>query len=84
MLVIRRRVGESLLIGDEVEIEVLDSGSSQVKLGIRAPRSVGVVRKEIRTVGDQNRAAARALNGVGLENIAKKFKSPAPSPISAV
>jgi carbon storage regulator len=61
MLVIRRRVGETLLIGPDVEIEVLESGSSQVKLGIRAPRSVGVVRKEIRVVGDQNHAAARAI-----------------------
>ncbi len=84
MLVIRRRVGESLLIGEDVEVEVLDSGSSQVKLGIRAPRSVGVVRKEIRTVGDQNRAAARAMDGLGLEVIAKKFKPSVPSPISAV
>jgi carbon storage regulator len=84
MLVIRRRIGESLLIGEDVEIEVLDSGASQVKLGIRAPRSVGVVRKEIRTVGDQNRAAARALDSAGLEAIAKKFKPSAPTPISAV
>jgi carbon storage regulator len=84
MLVIRRRVGESLLIGEDVEVEILDSGSSQVKLGIRAPRSVGVVRKEIRTVSDQNRAAARALDGVGLEAMAKKFKPPLPAPISAV
>lgn len=84
MLVIRRRVGESLLIGDDVEIEVLDSGNSQVKLGIRAPRSIGVFRKEIRTVGEQNRAAARTLNSAGLEAIAKKFKPPVPSPISAV
>jgi carbon storage regulator len=84
MLVIRRRVGESLLIGDDIEVEILDSGSSQVKLGIRAPRSVGVRRKEIRIVRDQNRAAARALDGAGVETIAKKFKPPVPAPISAV
>jgi carbon storage regulator len=84
MLVIRRRVGESLLIGDDIEVEILDSGSSQVKLGIRAPRSVGVLRKEIRIVRDQNRAAARALDGAGVETIAKKFKPPVPAPISAV
>jgi carbon storage regulator len=84
MLVIRRRIGESLLIGEDVEVEILDSGNSQVKLGIRAPRSVGVVRKEIRTVGEQNRAAARALDGAGLEAIAKKFKPPVSAPISAV
>jgi carbon storage regulator len=75
MLVIRRRIGETLLIGDEIEIEVLDAVGSQVKLGIRAPRSVGVVRKEIKTVGEQNRVAAKPVEGVGLAAIAKKFTS---------
>lgn len=61
MLVIRRRVGETLVIGSDIEVEVLESGSSQVKLGIRAPRSVGVVRKEIRIVSEQNREAAQPI-----------------------
>jgi carbon storage regulator len=58
MLVIRRRPGESILLGGDIEIEVLDSTSSHVKLGIRAPRSVVVLRKEILLVGEHNRAAA--------------------------
>lgn len=84
MLVIRRRVGEALLIGDEVEIEVLESGSTQVKLGIRAPRSVGVVRKEIRVVGEQNQTAARPILPSELKEILKQFKKPGASPISLV
>lgn len=84
MLVIRRRVGETLLIGDEVEVEVLESGGSQVKLGIRAPRSVGVVRKEIRVVGEQNQAAARPILVTELKEILKQFKKPHASPISPV
>ena len=40
MLVIRRRSGESLLVGDNVEIEILEVSGGQVKLGIRAPRDV--------------------------------------------
>jgi len=59
MLVIRRRPGESIVLGEDIEIEVLDASASQVKLGIRAPRSVAVVRKEILLVGEQNRAASR-------------------------
>lgn len=84
MLVIRRRVGETLLIGDDVEIEVLESGGSQVKLGIRAPRSVGVVRKEIRVVGEQNQTAARLVPGQGLKEILKQFKNPSSVPIRPV
>ena len=84
MLVIRRRVGETLLIGDDVEVEILESSGSQVKLGIRAPRSVGVVRKEIRLVGDQNQAAARSIPVPELKEILKQFKKPTPYPISPV
>ncbi|MEI9812793.1 MAG: carbon storage regulator [Acidobacteriota bacterium] len=94
MLVIRRRVGEILLIGDDVEVEILESSGSQVKLGIRAPRAINVLRKEILTVRDQNRAAAQILTAVGgdtpplegtdLELLAKKFKPLSPAPIRAV
>ena len=58
MLVIRRRPGEVLLIGDDVEVEILEVTGSQVKLGIRAPREVTILRKEIRLTIEQNRAAA--------------------------
>ena len=57
MLVIRRRAGESLLIGDNIEVEILDLGPTQVKLGIRAPREVTVMRNEVRLTRDENRTA---------------------------
>ena len=74
MLVIRRRIGESLLIGDGIEIQVLEASGSQVKLGIRAPRAIGVVRKEIKVVGEQNLAAARPIELSGLGKLAQRFK----------
>ena len=58
MLVIRRRAGETLLIGDAIEIEILELGPTQVKLGIRAPREVMILRKEVQLTREQNRAAA--------------------------
>jgi carbon storage regulator len=58
MLVIRRRLGEILLIDGNIEIEILDLAPSHVKLGIRAPRSVNVLRKELQVTADENRAAA--------------------------
>lgn len=84
MLVIRRKVGQVVVIGGEIEVEVLDAAGSQVKLGIRAPRSIGVVRKEIQVVGEQNRAAARPITGPGLTQIAKKLKKLSPEPIRPV
>jgi len=61
MLVISRRAGESILIGEDVEIQVLETGSGRVKLGISAPRAVPVLRNEVRLTRDQNRAAAQEV-----------------------
>lgn len=47
MLILTRRVGEAVMIGDEVSITVLGVKGSQVRLGINAPRSVAVHREEI-------------------------------------
>ena len=69
MLVIRRRPGESLLIGEDVEIEILETTSSQVKLGIRAPRSIPVLRKEIHLTREQNRESARGILPDAMERL---------------
>jgi len=61
VLVIRRRAGESILIADGIEIEILETASRHVKLGIKAPKSVSVLRKEVRLTQDHNLAAAQAI-----------------------
>jgi len=47
MLILQRRVNESLRIGDEIEVQVLGVQGSQVKIGIEAPKSVPVRREEL-------------------------------------
>ncbi|RYG33867.1 carbon storage regulator [bacterium] len=47
MLVLTRKLGQSIVIGDEVEVVVLEVRGEQVRLGIRAPKHVSVHRKEI-------------------------------------
>lgn len=47
MLILTRRVGETLIIGDDVTITVLDAKGNQIRLGIEAPKEVEVHRKEI-------------------------------------
>ena len=47
MLILSRKVDERIMIGDEVEISVIDIKGDQVKIGISAPRSIKVYRKEV-------------------------------------
>lgn len=74
MLVIRRRAGESFLIGENIEIEILDVGASQVKIGIRAPREVSVVRKEIHLTWRQNRAASQEITPAAISSLLEKLQ----------
>lgn len=47
MLILTRRAGEAVMVGDEVKVVVLGAWGSQVRLGIDAPRTVAVHREEI-------------------------------------
>ena len=58
MFVVRRRAGEKILIADDVEVEILEISRTRVKLGIRAPHEVPVVRAETLRVAEENRAAS--------------------------
>jgi carbon storage regulator len=58
MLIMLRREGESILIGEDVEIRILAIGGSRVKVGIAAPRSIPVVAREVQLVRAENIAAA--------------------------
>ena len=60
MLVLRRRAGESLLIGEDIEIELLAVTAQGAKIGVRAPRDTVVLRKELRITREQNTRAAQA------------------------
>ena len=55
MLILPRRVGESLRIGDEVSVTVLGIKGSQVRIGVNAPKSVSVHREEVYDrINDEN------------------------------
>ncbi|MFJ8261833.1 carbon storage regulator CsrA [Rummeliibacillus sp. NPDC094406] len=58
MLVLTRKTGESIMIGDNIELKIISVEGDQVKIGIDAPRSVRVYRSEIyKAIQDENKAA---------------------------
>lgn len=63
MLVLTRRPGESVTIGEDIVVTVLSVNGSQVRVGIAAPRSMQVLREEIyKATQEENRAAAQGVN----------------------
>ncbi len=58
MLIMSRRAGETILIGEEIEIVIAHIGRTRVKVGINAPRDTAVMTREARLVRDENVAAA--------------------------
>jgi carbon storage regulator len=61
MLIVTRRAGEKIMLGDDIVIEVMEVTGNSVRVGIAAPRSVPVYREELwEAVRAENRAAATA------------------------
>lgn len=72
MLALTRKKGDSIIIGDDIEVVVLGIQGEQVKLGIKAPRNVSVHRKEVyEQILEENRAAVHNIDVDALKNLFK-------------
>ena len=58
MLILQRKVGQSLLIGDNIKISITEIGFDRVKISIDAPKEIPVVRTELLDAADSNREAS--------------------------
>lgn len=69
MLVLTRKKGQSIHIGDDIRVVVLDVSGDTIRLGIEAPRAVSVHRSEVyQAIQDENRAALASFD------LADKFR----------
>jgi carbon storage regulator len=76
MLIIARRKGQRILIGDDVEVIVTELSKGIVKLGIVAPTERSILRGETKDVADANRAAI----GSSLDQLPGAGPKPEPKP----
>ena len=75
MLMMSRREGETILIGEEIEIVISHIGRSRVKLGIRAPREMAVMAREVKLVREENLAAAALASSASLSVLMTRLQA---------
>jgi len=73
MLVLARKVGQSIVIGESIELTVIEVRGEQVRIGIDAPRTISVHRKELlEQIRSENLQAAQQLKSDELPDVLKK------------
>jgi carbon storage regulator len=79
LLILTRKVGEAVAIGDDIQVSIVEIKGTQVKLGIQAPKSIEVHREEIyQKIQEENRRAAQVSKdalGAVEDLVLKKKKS---------
>lgn len=74
MLALSRKPGESVIIGNDIEITILEVKGEQVKVGIKAPQSVAIYRKELfEQIQESNREASK-ISEDAMKNLNKIFE----------
>ncbi|MNC11562.1 Carbon storage regulator [compost metagenome] len=79
MLVLRRKIGESVIIGNDIQVQILGIEGDQIKLGFVAPKDVQVLRQELyQEIVAENMAAKEQTGQLQQEqilNLLKNYKS---------
>lgn len=69
MLILKRRIGESLILNENIKITVLESGNDGVRLAIDAPKQIQILREELVEATKANQEAAAPVDKEKLEKL---------------
>ena len=76
MLVLSRHLNQTIMIGDDIEVSIIDIKGDQVRIGIKAPKDIKVYRKEIyEAIENENRSAASSNQSVDIKSLEDIFKN---------
>jgi len=72
MLVITRKLNESILVADNIEVTILEITKDKVRLGVDAPKEVKIIRSELMLVKNSNEEASKAVSQDAIKALLKK------------
>ena len=74
MLILSRKVGETVYLNEDIEIKIVEVSGDKVRLGIEAPKDVKVLRSELRQTMESNKKASEAVAPDAIKNMLDKIK----------
>ncbi|MDD2483981.1 MAG: carbon storage regulator CsrA [Eubacteriales bacterium] len=75
MLVISRKVGESLIISDNIKVSILSVSNEKITIGIDAPKEIKIVRSELLETIEANQVSAERIQASHYEGLANLLKN---------
>ena len=79
MLILSRKINESIVVGGVIEVKILEVAGERVKIGITAPRDVSIVRRELLDQVQDENVAAAGQEATQVADLARQLRRPKPS-----
>lgn len=74
MLILSRKIGESVVINDNVIVKILEVSGDKVRIGIEAPKEISILRSELKETAEQNKTASAQISRGKLADFLKSKK----------
>jgi carbon storage regulator len=75
MLILTRKLGEVIVVGDDIKIVIVDIKGSHVRIGIEAPRQTKVYREELYRIITEQNQESNQIHSIQIDDILSKYKN---------